>query len=84
MIQLTNQEKDFLQEMLEVYSEYINNKINSVREFIGLAHITGDIASAGEKYVQNKKFFYVKDNIVKHLEEQKRVANKLINLINRQ
>lgn len=79
---LTNKEKDLLQDMLNIYLTSIDKKIDSVSEFIGLAHVTGDIASAGEKYVQNKKFFEVKDNIREYLKEQKIAANNLIHSIN--
>lgn len=78
---LTNKEKDLLQDMLNIYLASIDKKVDAVSEFIGLAHVTGDIASAGEKYVENRKFFDVKDNIKQHLKEQKITANNLIHSI---
>lgn len=81
MIQLTNAEKDLLQEMLTRYNEHITEKENTAGDFIWLAHETGDIASAGPKYVENRKFWDVRDNIRKYLSEKKITANRLISKI---
>jgi len=78
MNHLTNAEKDLLQEMLTRYNEYINEKENTAGDFIWLAHETGDIASSGEKYTNNRKFWEVRDNIRTMLSEKKITANKLI------
>lgn len=81
MKKLTGAEQNLLSSMLECYCNDLSKDIDNVRQFISFAHITGDIASAGDKYTENKKFFEVKDNIVKHIETQKREARNLINTI---
>lgn len=81
MVQLTNSEKDLLQDMLNMYNEAITKKEDTAGDFIWLAHETGDIASSGTKYIENRKFWEVRDNIRKYLSEKKITANKLISKI---
>lgn len=79
---LSNEDKDILLEMLNLYKEHLESKKEAAAEFVALAHETGDIASSGEKYTENVKFWHVKDNIKTMLDKKKSVATKIIhNLI---
>lgn len=81
MQKLTNEEKDLLQDMLNVYADHVKQRVEASNDFIGMAHLTGDIASSGEKYTENTKFWEVRDNIRRHFETSRNKANILIGKI---
>ncbi len=78
MNQLTNDEKNLLQEILDEYRNLLTEKSERAGDFIAWAHETGDVASSGEKYEQNKILWEIKDNIRKMIAEKKIAAGKLI------
>jgi hypothetical protein len=78
---MTQQEKEILRDMIDAYCSLLDNKSNSVSEFIGLAHETGDIASSGDLYEKNVRFFEVKDSIKSFIAAKKASARLLINKI---
>jgi hypothetical protein len=78
---ITKQEREVLIEMLDVYATHIENNSNNISQFIWLAHDICEIASSGEKYEKNIRFFEVKDKIKAHLLNKKADARSLINKI---
>jgi hypothetical protein len=77
--ELTIQDKELINDIINIYFDYLDKENEARGKFIGLAHEAGEIASSGDKYENNIRFFEVSDSIKKLISFKKDAAIKLRN-----